>query len=189
MLVGLRQVARHRQNQGHRQVGHVIGQHAGGVRHRHTVADGGRDVNAVIAHAKHRQHLELRQLRDQAARHHGFTGGGQTHDFGRQRRHSLCVVGLKGVHLVGFFQCRDVQRVHFGHGQNVELGHRKSSFEWQINKPGKGLARPHLDSAILKGLKKSSCNRKVIYSCGTGKSSIGSQTAKARLMRLWTALA
>ena len=136
VLVGLRQLASHRQNQGHRQVGHVIGQHAGGVRHRHTLTNGGRHVNAVIAHAKHRQHLELRQLRDQAARHHGFTAGGQTHDLGRQRRHGLCIVGLVSVHLVDGFQCRYVQRVYFGHGQNFGLTHLKSSFEWQQQAAG-----------------------------------------------------
>ena len=127
MLVGLRHQAGHRQDQRHGQVGHVIGQHAGGVRHRHTLADGGRHVNAVITHAKHRQHLELRQLRDQTAGNNRLATRCQTHNAGRQRSQRLGVaLRLVGVDVVHSTQGLQVQRVDLGHGQNIEFGHRNS---------------------------------------------------------------
>jgi hypothetical protein len=95
--VGRRQLARGAQHQAQGQVGHVVVQHVGRVRHHHAARLGGGHVDAVVAHAHHRDHLQRRQLGDEIGRHLAVAAGGDGAD---ARRHGGQAGGVQvGQHM------------------------------------------------------------------------------------------
>jgi hypothetical protein len=92
---------------------------------RHTVPDGSRHIDAVVADTKHRHHLGMGQTGQQVRRHQRLAGGGHTHDAlgmrGKRRR-----VGQMGavMHRVDRLQGLEVQRVKWRNGQDFGLGQR-----------------------------------------------------------------
>ena len=123
-LVCLRDSATHRQHQAHGQIGHIVGQHIGGVSDRDAMFDGGRYIHTVIAHAKHRDHFGIGQLREQAARYAGLTRSGHTQDAGGEGCKSGRVCHMRAVvHGVLRFQGFLVEGVQFGNSQHIGFGH------------------------------------------------------------------
>ena len=123
-LVGLRDRAAHRQHQAHGQVGHIVGQHIGGVGDRDAVFDGCSHIHAVVADAKHRHHFGIGQLRQQAARHAGLARPGHAHDAGGQGSKSGRVGGVGAVvHRENRLQRLLVEGMELGHRQHIGFGH------------------------------------------------------------------
>ena len=121
-MVCLRDVSAQRQHQTQCQVCHVIGQHAGRVRHHDTTPDCGLNINAVIAHTKNRYQLQVGQLLKQRARHQRLPARRQAQNSRGQFGKASSVAFMRAVvHMKHLFEGLEVQRMHLGNCQDFRL--------------------------------------------------------------------
>ena len=138
--VGLDEAATRHQDQRDGDIGDVVGQHVGRVRHLDAALPAIFARHAVVTDAEHRDDLELRQCVEQMLRRHGSAALDQPTDlradFPEQRRlvGRLCVVVATVVRLQRLIEKRRQRRRH----QDVDVVHEGA---WKMNCPGGDLTR------------------------------------------------
>jgi hypothetical protein len=147
--VGRRQLARHAQHQAERRIGDLVVQHIGRMRDHHAAPPGRGHVDAVVAHAHHRDQLQRRQLRHQLVADTGLALGGDGADAGR-RRGQRGGVGLVQA-VVQREQALQLLRIHRrepGGGQHLRAGGRRGIGSRHRAYTASGLNRHTIVSAL-----------------------------------------
>ena len=97
MLVSLHDLTANSQHQAHGQICHIVAQYARRMGHHDAALHSSLRVDAVVAHAKHRNQFQIGQLLKQGPGHRGLSTGSNAYDSWRQFRK------YRGIALVSTF--------------------------------------------------------------------------------------